>query len=585
MNRKSKRGITLVELIVALTLTSIFAVLCVALINPIERTYRGTLKLARAQLLADTLVDSIRKECDDVKHDEKMSVWIGNLDSQDDSDLIDKGPAIKDSSGNVLVFQRNNNYTEAIYSCAKLSEKNISVYKNTESDHAVNALIIYKGDEKTEANIDYEAMAANTQKGIVHFGYYKAKEDERGVFPIEAYDYTNPVLASTYGDFTVDVGFKQLTLTKSEKTPVYVLCTVKVLQKGTELYKRTAVLCFAANGSGNGSGSFKPTPKPIKNVRVKLVWKDNNDVKRPADGLTVMLKNDSGTVIASHHVAKANKPIDEQEFVFYDVNTSDGVNLTINPSIVPHYGYLPKSVANGFVVTFTAKNNVTLIPGPDFNNLVKAKGITHFIFGSNADHLSKAASGFVANVSCEADGTITPDYKLYIVNDPSDGTKTAYVLSDSGTFIGNKTMKQMFANCSDVVMFTGINSIDTSNTDTMYQVFINCRALSMEKFEVRWNTSKVESMDGMFRNVACAPSVNNDVTIDISSFDFSSCRNVENEKTTGINKMFLTDVALDSHITTIRFPADKAKKNMSKLDKLQEVFSGCDHLENLENQP
>lgn len=574
MIKNSKKGVTLVELVVAMALTSIFAVLCVALINPIERTYRGTLKLARAQLLADTIVDSIRKECDDVKHDEKTSVWIGNMKSSDDGDLISKGPAIKENGGNVLVFQRNSNYTEAIYSCSKISAANITNVENnpltpTNTAHSIKAM---DGDDKE----------ANLKSGIVHFGYYQAREDDRGIFPIKSYDYTNPVLASTYGDFTVDVSFKDLTFSKSGKNPVYVTCTVRVLQKGAALYTRTAVLCFAANGSGSGSGS-KPTPKPVKNVRVKLVWKDNNDVKRPADGLTVMLKNDSGTVIASHHVAKANKPIDEQEFVFYDVNTSDGVNLTINPSIVPHYGYLPKSVANGFVVTFTAKNNVTLIPGPDFNNLVKNKGITHFIFGSNADLLSKAASGFVADVSCEADGTITPDYKLYIVNDPSDGTKTAYVLSDSGTFIGNKTMKQMFANCSDVVMFTGINSIDTSNTDTMYQVFINCRSLSMEKFEVRWNTSKVESMDGMFRNVACAPSVNNDVTIDISSFDFSSCRNVENEKTTGINKMFLTDVALDSHITTIRFPADKAKKNMSKLDKLQEVFSGCDHLENLEN--
>ena len=575
MNRNSKRGITLVELVVAMTLTSIFAVLCVALINPIERTYRGTLKLARAQLLADTIVDSIRKECDDVKHDEKTSVWIGKMTSSDDADLINKGPGkIKASSGNVLVFQRNSNYTEAIYSGAEISDTNITNVENNPltPSNTVHSIKTMESDDKK----------ANLKSGIVHFGYYQAREDDEGIFPIQSYDYTNPVLASTYGDFKVDVSFKDLTFNKSENHPVYVMCTVKVMEKGTVVYTRNAVVSFAANGSGSGSGS-KPTPKPVKNVRVKLVWKDNNDVKRPADGLTVMLKNDSGTVIASHHVAKANKPIDVQEFVFYDVNTSDGVNLTINPSIVPHYGYLPKSVANGFVVTFTAKNNVTLIPGPDFNSLVKDKGITHFIFGSNADHLSKAASGFVADVSCEADGTITPDYKLYIVNDPSKGTKTAYVLSDSGTFIGNKTMKQMFANCSNVVMFTGINSIDTSNTDTMYQVFFNCRALSMEKFEVKWNTSQVETMDGMFRNVACAPSVNKDVTIDISNFDFSACRNVVNEQTTGINKMFWTDAALDSHITTIRFPADKAKKNMSKLDKLQEVFSGCDHLKNLEN--
>ena len=92
MNSRSKKGITLVELIVAMTLTSIFAVLCVMLINPIERTYKSTLKLARAQLLADTLIDSIRKECDDVRHDEKTDVWITDLSGSDDSQLRNAGP-------------------------------------------------------------------------------------------------------------------------------------------------------------------------------------------------------------------------------------------------------------------------------------------------------------------------------------------------------------------------------------------------------------------------------------------------------------------------------------------------------------
>lgn len=578
MNRNSKRGITLVELVVAMTLTSIFAVLCVALINPIERTYRGTLKLARAQLLADTIVDSIRKECDDVKHDEKTSVWIGKMTSSDDADLINKGPGkIKASSGNVLVFQRNSNYTEAIYSGAEISDTNITNVENNPltPSNTVHSIKTMEIDDKK----------ANLKSGIVHFGYYQAREDDEGIFPIQSYDYTNPVLASTYGDFKVDVSFKDLTFNKTGAHPVYVMCTVKVLEKGTVVYTRTAVVSFSANGSGSGSGSgpVTPTGSPIKNVKIRLVWVNDKADKRPADGITVALKDDSGVFLGSYKFTnnELRKGNEQQTMIHLDKKHS--VNLSIDPVKVSGYEYTITRNNNGFKVTLEPRNNVTLIPGPDFNSLVKDKGITHFIFGSNADLLSKAASGFVANVSCEADGSITPDYKLYIVNDPSDGTKTAYVLSDSGTFIGNKTMKQMFANCSNVVMFTGINSIDTSNTDTMYQVFINCRALSMEKFEVKWNTSKVETMDGMFRNVACAPSVNNDVTIDISSFDFSSCRNVVNEQTTGINKMFWTDAALDSHITTIRFPADKAKKNMSKLDKLQEVFSGCDHLKNLEN--
>ncbi|MCR5340875.1 MAG: type II secretion system GspH family protein, partial [Saccharofermentans sp.] len=368
MNRKSKRGITLVELIVALTLTSIFAVLCVALINPIERTYRGTLKLARAQLLADTLVDSIRKECDDVKHDEKMSVWIGNLDSQDDSDLIDKGPAIKGSSGNVLVFQRNNNYTEAIYSCAKLSEKNISVYKNTESDHAVNALIIYKGDEKTEANIDYEAMAANTQKGIVHFGYYKAKEDDRGVFPINSYDYTNPVLASTYGEFTVDLSFSELTMSKSGKYPIYVICTVKVLDKGSVFYTRSAVLCFSANGSGNGNGgSYKPVTD--KNISVTIRWLNINDevVAWPSSVPSVsVVLTDDGIVKGQYNAIR-----DQRKFVFASVKVKG--NVAVTSEDVTGYEYVVTGNADkGFVITYKiAKNDtVKLVSGKTFLNIM-----------------------------------------------------------------------------------------------------------------------------------------------------------------------------------------------------------------------
>ena len=123
LNSSSKKGITLVELIVAMTLTSIFAVLCVMLINPIERTYKGTLKLARAQLLADTLIDSIRKECDDVKHDDSAAVWIANLTGDDDGDLLTKGPVsgTKVNAGNALVIRRNNNFAESIYAVVGIS--------------------------------------------------------------------------------------------------------------------------------------------------------------------------------------------------------------------------------------------------------------------------------------------------------------------------------------------------------------------------------------------------------------------------------------------------------------------------------
>ena len=201
-NMHSRKGITLVELVVAMTLTSIFAVLCVMLINPIERTYRGTLKLARAQLLADTVLDSIRKECDDVKHDEKADVWITNLSGNDDAALFSGAPSEEKDKGNTLVFRKNDNYSEAIYSSVPISKSNYEKvlanpvkYRKVDGsdeneqiiDHSIDTLIIDKD------NIPAKISA----KGIVHFGYYQSKEDEKGILPFRAYDYSDPVLAKT----------------------------------------------------------------------------------------------------------------------------------------------------------------------------------------------------------------------------------------------------------------------------------------------------------------------------------------------------------------------------------------------------
>ena len=333
VNRNSKKGVTLVELIVAMVLTAIFAVTCVALINPIERVYKSTLKLARAQLLADTIVDSIRKECDDVKHDEKMSVWIGNLsNTTDDSDLLDRGSALNigdktSDGGNILVFQRNNNYTEAIYSCAGISGEN----KTKVHNNPLTPTII------TAYSVD-SLSGANLEKGYVHFGYYQAKEDDNGVYPIQPYDYTNPVLASTYGDFKVNLNFNQLER-KDNKYPAYVMCKVEVLEKDKTgdyktLYTRTAMISFSANGSGTGSGSVKPQPKR-KDIEVKVVWDDNNNYSgRPNDGITITLKNGDGTKpLGVHSLTGAEiRTSDPQKFTFSDIDVTDGLSISQSPN-------------------------------------------------------------------------------------------------------------------------------------------------------------------------------------------------------------------------------------------------------------
>ena len=50
-NKRSKKGMTLVEMIVAMALTSIFLASCVVLILPVERIYTEVDNSSRAQLL------------------------------------------------------------------------------------------------------------------------------------------------------------------------------------------------------------------------------------------------------------------------------------------------------------------------------------------------------------------------------------------------------------------------------------------------------------------------------------------------------------------------------------------------------
>ena len=177
-HKHSKKGTTLVELVVAMTLTAIFAVACIALIQPIESIYQRTEKTVRAQLLADTIVDSIRKECDDVQYDEEYSVWIasGSFDvsSEDDNKLFTKGVDLNTGDpGQILVIKRNNNYCEAIYSCLNISDKNVQAVKDnvktgTSTGHAVSSIA---------ANLE------NRKAGIVHYGYYQAKDSNMGLYP------------------------------------------------------------------------------------------------------------------------------------------------------------------------------------------------------------------------------------------------------------------------------------------------------------------------------------------------------------------------------------------------------------------
>ena len=560
LNRSSKKGITLVELVVAITMTAIFAVACIALINPIERMYQGTVKLTKAQLLADTVVDAIRKECDDVKHDDKTAVWIADFNegAADDAQLLSVGPAtsLKKDKGNALVFQRNNNYTEAIYSCVPISAKNRDEVKD-----AANPI----AGEKTGHSITalFGSDAANQNRGIVHFGYYQSKEDDRGVFPIRPYDYTNPVTASTYGNFTVKLEFSNLTL-KDGKYPTYVTCKISVYEgmyddasvnlKGP-VYTRSTVISFSANGSGKGTGGGGYTPSTKKNIDVRVRWVDV--AGKPAEW------PDAATVPSIDITFNGSSPARKYKllnglsrFIFANVVVTGSESLTCTDLNGYTYSYVGNA-NSGFVVTYKKgqeEKTVKLIKGPEF---IKALGtdVKYVVFDSFANR-PDVASGTGANVAIHISGKgdRRPDYKLYKVPD-GDGNITAYILSDAGTFVANEDCTSMFEGCTKLENITGLTQIDTTRTKTMEKMFRDCRMI--KHFEMpgfvtstcentaymfekcfscisvdfdKWDTSKVKTMSKMFQEfhstchrdfIDYAP--DSSIELNVSNFDFSSC--------------------------------------------------------------
>ena len=351
VNKHSKKGTTLVELVVAMTLTLIFAAVCVALINPIERTYQDVEKTSRAQLLADTIIDSIRKECDDVQYDDPNAVWLvaaGN-DKDDDQMLFDGSlPANSPNGGNVLVIKKDSKYCEAIYSCFPISAQSITNLTTNSADgstseHAANTLT---GD--------------NLNRGLVHFGYYQAKYSKDGLYPFKAYDYTNPVAASTYGDFTVALLFEKIgcKTINGVEYPAFIECTVKVYKGDFSssdsefIYSRTAAVCFSANGSAQGSAGNAGggTITTTRDYNVIIEWDDGNSASRPTS-VEVKLCDDLNDLDSANDVVLRTHTHDtsKNRFVFADVKTT-GKAYIIVPDFPGYTTMGPISRSDGFYV-------------------------------------------------------------------------------------------------------------------------------------------------------------------------------------------------------------------------------------------
>lgn len=619
LKRRSKRGVTLVELIVALTLTMLFAVICIGLINPIERIYQRTEKTARAQLLADTIVDSIRKECDGIKNDDLGSVWIANgsfdADTASDQLLFDKDCGYKTASGtgSVLVIKKNNSYCEMIFADLPVTSQNRTDANDNElmgtnSGHAVDEL--FKGEA--------EEVARNTGRGVVHFGYYGAADNGNGIYPLRSYDYTNPVLASTYGDFYVKLSFSEL-VNRTENYdgedhvfPSFVECEVKIYEgtysaSATDtnlVYKRKAAVSFSANGSRPGTSYADSSQNTIdkKNVKVTVIWDDNSNASglRP-DHVTIKLM-DGDTELAERQISTVK---DSYTFTFANVKKA-GATVEQDPKAPEGYKMRDiRKTENGFVIT-NKSNSVKLIPGPDFNDVLKnkVKYVTSIRFGSEA-----ALKQYIPDyenttryykVSIDEKGTITDDYRLYYVSNGLNNNK-AYVVSKDGNFLANEDCSMMFANCNYLEHVSDIGLLETSSTYTMEKMFYNCSkmkqfdvtglidestgtAVSAESMfegctvaqEVCFNgcaTGRISSMKRMFFNYSVSSAHEKEVVIDLSSFRFNSV--------TDMSEMFSNNKTTRTVIDEVIFP--ESHRDMPNLTTMANMFYKASGIKKISN--
>ena len=241
--RRSKKALTLVELIVAMTLTALFAASCVMLIAPVMRIYKHANDMSRAQLVADSVVDEIRAECSKAIVSSKGDVWIMDLEGY--NGMVMPASAVNPSpdSGNVLIFRRNKTYCETIASSYAIQG---SLY-NESTNEFEEASIAKIEDDVTSRSI-YDMSESDKGAGLVHFGYFlqnTTPEDGEGfsyVYPAEYYDFTNPFSHTSYLGYTVNLKYHDLTYNGDH--PEYVLCDVQVKDNTGVVYTRTAVLSF-----------------------------------------------------------------------------------------------------------------------------------------------------------------------------------------------------------------------------------------------------------------------------------------------------------------------------------------------------
>ncbi len=249
VTRQTKKATTLAELVIAMALMAVFLLACTTLIFPVVKLYTHMNKQNRAQLVADTVVDSLRTECSRTYISSEYDVWI----SQEAGDVVlESFPGIYSDPGPVLVIRKSSEYCETLSAnyaitgtlCNKIydAEKTDEVAPQTGN---LTSRAIYKMFDS------FPAEGEKSPAGYLHYGYFKISPDSNyGSFPSELYDFTDPFMAPTYGEYTVGFEFHDIKYDSSDNIPTYVLVDVKVYD-GTEIvYTRSnVVLSFASRVS------------------------------------------------------------------------------------------------------------------------------------------------------------------------------------------------------------------------------------------------------------------------------------------------------------------------------------------------
>lgn len=254
----SKRAMTLVELVVAMALTMLFASACVMLIYPVSKIYTHINETSRAQLIADNVVSSLRAECERTYISAHDDVWISP--SIATAYTISNSPADPAAAGPVLVIRRNYDHCETIAAGYSLMDDSFNAYNAVYT--AENTSLGDSGAPQTgegggtasraiyrmfDPAGDPEHRDANA--GYVHYGYYEFDPNASGrVNPTVYYDFTNPLPFAVYGNYTVELNFHglQYTVDSLGNVPAFVLCDVSVIHNSQVVYTREGVvLCFA----------------------------------------------------------------------------------------------------------------------------------------------------------------------------------------------------------------------------------------------------------------------------------------------------------------------------------------------------